>query len=169
MTPQPFFVELLSARHDRKSFDCGEPSLNDYLQRYARQNMSNDSARVYVAVRPDETRICGFFTLCTGHVDALVFPDRVRRGWPRDVPTVLLGRLAVDSQFQNEGLERRLVLAALDTTIQVAGDVGVAAIDVWALNPRARAFYEKLGFASLQDDAFHLYLATATARASLAS
>jgi len=167
VTPQPFWVELLATRHDRKRFDCGEPSLNDYLQRYARQNMNNDSARVYVAVQPDETRICDYFSLCAGHVDALSFPDRPRKGWPRDVPTALLGRLAVDGEFQRQGLGRRLVLAALDTTVQVADDIGVAAIDVWALNPRARAFYQKLGFLPLQDDPFHLYLATATARASL--
>ena len=168
MTPQPFFVELLGARHDRKTFECGDISLDDYLARYARQNMSNDSARAYVAVRPDETRICGYFTLCAGHVDALAFPDRIRRGWPRDVPTALLGRLAVASEFQNQGLGRRLVLAALDTVVEVAADVGVAAVDVWALNPRARVFYEKLGFAPLQDNESHLYLATATARQSLA-
>jgi hypothetical protein len=32
------FFEKLSREHNRKKFDCGEQSLNKYVQRYARQN-----------------------------------------------------------------------------------------------------------------------------------
>ena len=164
-----FVIEPLAPYHDRKSFDCGESSLNDYLRRYARQNVENDSARVYVATQHEIEQICGYFTLGASQVDALAFPDRVRKGWPRDVPTVLVGRLAVDLAFQGRGLGGDLMFGVLNIVVGVSERIGVAAIDVWALNPRARAFYEKLGFTSLQDDPFHLYLATATARASLAS
>ena len=163
-----FLIERLSAQHDRKSFDCGEESLNLYLQRYARQNVDNDSTRVYVATQNGEEHICGYFALCAGHVDALAFPDRVRRGWPRDVPVILVGRLAVDLDSQGQGLGSDLMFAVSNVVVGVAQQVGVAAIDVWALNSRARAFYERLGFLALQDDPFHLYLATATARQSLA-
>ena len=100
-----FNVELLNSLHDRSNFECSESSLDDYLKRYAHQNMKNDSARVYVAVQPDKgTRICAYFTLSAGNVDAFQFPDRVRKGWPRDVPTILVGRLAVDREFQGRGL-----------------------------------------------------------------
>lgn len=34
----PFNLELFdSSRHERSSFDCGEPALNDYLKKYAKQ------------------------------------------------------------------------------------------------------------------------------------
>ena len=162
-----FQIERLEGRHDRKNFDCGEDSLNAYLQRYARQNVENDSARVYVATQNEANRICGYFTLCAGQVDALAFPDRIRKGWPRDVPTVLVGRLAVDLEFQGRGLGGDLMFGVLNIVVGASERIGIAAIDVWALNSRARAFYEKLGFTLLQDDPFHLYLATATARKSL--
>ena len=29
--------EPILKKHHRKSFDCGDPSMNDFLQRYARQ------------------------------------------------------------------------------------------------------------------------------------
>lgn len=163
-----FNIERLDSRHDRANFECGESLLNDYLKRYARQNMKNDSARVYVAVQPDNTeRICAYFTLSAGNVDALQFPDRVRKGWPRDVPTVLVGRLAVDRDFQGRGLGGDLIYAIFTVAVCAAETIGIAAIDVHALNEGARLFYSKFGFAALQDDPFHLYLALATARESL--
>ena len=162
-----FNIELLDSFHDRANFECGEDSLNNYLKRYARQNMKNDSARVYVAVEPDNvTRICAYFTLSAGNVDALQFPDRFRKGWPRDVPTVLVGRLAVDQEFQGRRLGSDLIYAIFSVAVRAAETVGIAAIDVHALNEGAHRFYSKFGFASLQDDP-HLYLATATARESL--
>lgn len=63
MSDIPFFVDPLEARHNRKFFDCGEPSLDEYLKRFARQNMANGSSRTYVAVTPDVPRVCGYFTL----------------------------------------------------------------------------------------------------------
>lgn len=163
-----FSIELLDSFHNRKNFNCGENSLNEYLQRYARQNMKNDSARVFVAVEPDDsTRICAYFTLSAGNVDALTFPDRAAKGWPRDVPTVLVGRLAVDGEFQGRGLGSDLIYAIFTVATRAAESIGIAAIDVHALNEGARLFYSKFGFASLQDDPFHLYLALATARESL--
>ena len=37
--------EALTRHHDRASFDCGAPSLNEYLQRYARQNHESGGAK----------------------------------------------------------------------------------------------------------------------------
>lgn len=34
MTPADWHETPISAEHDRKRFDCGEPELNIYLQRY---------------------------------------------------------------------------------------------------------------------------------------
>jgi len=34
-------LEVLGQRHDRTSFDCGEPALNTYLKQFARQHAKN--------------------------------------------------------------------------------------------------------------------------------
>lgn len=169
MADVPFFIEALQKSHDKSQFHCGESSLDEYLRRYARQNMENDSTRVYVAVRPEDTRICGFFSLSAGEASVTDFPKRVARGWPRDVPTIHLGRIAVDREFQGQGLGDVLMGAAIEISLEVAAQVGVAAIELWALNENLLRFYSRFDFLPLQDDPFHLYLSTATARASLAS
>ncbi len=162
-----FFIEPLDARHNRKSFDCGEPSLNDYLQRFARQNARNNSSRTYVAVQPDETRICGYFTLSAGTVALADFPAEVRKGWPRLVPSVHLGRLAVDREFQSQRLGHALMSSVFEIATQAADLIGIAVVELWALNQNSRLFYDRFEFTSLLDDAFHLYVSVETGRASL--
>ncbi len=167
MADVPFFIAALEKSHDKSRFSCGESSLDDYLKRYARQNGENDSARVYVAVRPDDARVCGFFSLSAGEASVTDFSKRVARGWPRDVPTIHLGRIAVDLDFQGQGLGDVLMGAAIEISLEVAVQVGVAAIELWALNENLLRFYARFDFLPLQDDPFHLYLSSATARASL--
>ena len=38
---------LLTKDHDRNSFDCGVPVLNDYPKKYALQNQKNSAKRFY--------------------------------------------------------------------------------------------------------------------------
>lgn len=48
--------EPISRHHDRKGFDCGSAELNDYLERFARQNHESGGAKSFVAVPPSEPR-----------------------------------------------------------------------------------------------------------------
>jgi len=41
-------------QHDRKGFDCGSRDLNEYLERYARQNHESGGAKTFVAVSPGD-------------------------------------------------------------------------------------------------------------------
>lgn len=41
-------IEALSNRHNRKQFDCGNESLNRYLQQTARQHAQKGIARTFV-------------------------------------------------------------------------------------------------------------------------
>ena len=43
-------LEVLDAHHDRAAFDCGEASLNVFLQRQARQNASRNLGVTRVVV-----------------------------------------------------------------------------------------------------------------------
>lgn len=159
-----FFIEPLQSHHDRKNFDCGEKSLNDYLQRYARQNAENGSSRTYVAVRPDENQICGYFTLSAGTVAVTDFPEEIRRGWPRLVPSVHLGRIAVDTRFQRQRLGNSLMVAVFETATEASDLIGIAVVELWAINDTVRAFYERFEFAPLLDDPLHLYVPISTIR-----
>jgi len=42
-------LELLGPKHDRNSFDCGEPALNHYLQQLARQHAKKNISKVLIS------------------------------------------------------------------------------------------------------------------------
>ena len=136
---------LLTKDHDRSAFDCGAPSLTDYLKKYALQNQKKHAARTYVATRGN--RIVGYYSLAYGSVSLEEAPPSVRSGLPRHpIPVILLARLAVDSTEQGRGLGAALLKDALLRTIQAAEIAGLRAILVHAKDDSAKRFYEKFGF-----------------------
>ena len=156
-------IEPLATHHDRAGFDCGAASLNDYLKRYARQNAAKDLGVTYVAVAaPGAASVAGYYTLIGSSLARAAVPEPGLPNYP--VPAALLGRLAVDQAQQGRGLGRLLLLDALRRAQQMSEGIGLFAVEVVALDEAARAFYEKYGFLSLQDDAFHLYLSMKTIR-----
>lgn len=150
-------IEPLSSRHNRAAFDCGEESLNDYLRRFARQNDARHLGRTFVAVFEGQTRIEGYYTLSSGAVAFDTVPEKLPR-YP--VPVVHLGRLAVDRAAQGQGIGEFLLLDALKRAALLSDQLGIYAVEVYALHDRARAFYLRYGFTSLADDPLHLYLPT---------
>lgn len=158
-------IELLARRHDRRSFDCGMASLNEFLSLRARQNAEEDISRTYVAIRPASVRVCGFYTICSGSVERQSMPAEAAKRLPKyPVPAVRLARLAVDILHQGQGLGGDLVLDVLQRVQRLADEVGIRAVIVDALDERARRFYLRFGFQSLLDDDLHLFLPMATIR-----
>ena len=151
-----FTIAPLTERHDRAAFDCGEPSLNEYLQRFARQNAELFLGRTYVLTAPGEPRIEGYYTISSGSVDREALPEKRLSRYP--IPIVLVGRLAVDLSAQGQGAGEHLLLDALKRSAQLAQHPGIYAIVVDALNPPARRFYQKYGFAETSDNPMRLYL-----------
>ena len=78
--PRPFVIEKLAKAHELDHFDCGVDSLTVWLLRFARVNSRNDSARVYVARRPDDYRAVGYHALAAGEVARDAVPERIGRG-----------------------------------------------------------------------------------------
>jgi hypothetical protein len=63
-------VEPLQRDHDRSRFNCGEPALDEYLARFARQNHESGVTRTFVAVCDAEpSRILGYYSLTVGAMD----------------------------------------------------------------------------------------------------
>jgi GNAT superfamily N-acetyltransferase len=158
-------VEPLGAHHDLRTFDSGAEPLDAYLRRFAGQNARRGIGRTYVAVREDDPRVLGYFTLSAGSVATDVLPDDVARRLPRyPVPVVHLGRLAVDRAMQGQGLGAALLVEALRRAVRVAAEIAVFAVEVVAKDAAARRFYAHHGFAPMRDDPHHLYLPIETAR-----
>jgi GNAT superfamily N-acetyltransferase len=160
-----WFIERLGRAHDRKGFSCGNGPLDDFLRSLAGQYEKRNIGRTYVATRPGEARVLGYYTLSSGAVPIENLPEPSARKLPRHpVPTILLGRLAVDREVHGQGLGEALLVDALGRALDFSETLGVHAVEVVAIDERARAFYERYGFLTLIDDPLHLYLPIASIR-----
>lgn len=144
-------VEHLSPQHRLDEFDCGSPSLTDWLRRRALVAEQAGTSRVYVVRRTADDRVVGYYALGTG----AVIPESAT---PR-FPVVLLTRLGVDVSEQGRGLGRALVVDALRRVVAAADIVGVRGLLIHAEDSAARDFYLRLaGFEESPTDPLHLLL-----------
>ena len=152
--------EPIGRHHDRKSFDCGAPELNEYLARYARQNHESGGAKTFVAVSPERPPlVLGYYSISPGAIEFARVPANLTRKLGRyDVPVFRLGRLAVDRSVQGQGLGGDLLLAAGERAQAVAAVVGGVALAIDAKDGRAVAWYERFGAQPLLDDPLKLIL-----------
>lgn len=155
----PYKIEPLATTHDRQTFDCGEESLDIFLKRYARQNAKKGLGRTFVAVRENDPKIYGYYTIASNSFGYELVPENLPR-YP--VPVVHLGRLAVDKSAQGHRLGKALLAHALERSVELAEQLGIYAVEVYALNESAQTFYLNFGFTQLKDDKFHLYITIKT-------
>jgi predicted N-acetyltransferase YhbS len=139
--PQPIKPE-----HDLRDFDSGNLELDDWLRKRALKNEDSGASRTYVVTV--EQKVIAYYCLANGSVVNTSAPSRVRRNMPDPIPVMVIGRLAVDYNWQSQGIGRGLVRDAVLRTLQAATIAGIRAILVHALNEQAKQFYEKCGFIS---------------------
>lgn len=139
--PEP----LDPARHDRSSFDSGEPTLDEWLRRFAGQNRRRDTAATWVIATTDN-QVVAYASLAMTAIDRSTAPRSVAKHAPDPVPALLLGRLAVDRRHSGLGIGTALVAHVLATAVELNTKAACRAVVVTALNPRARGWWEHLGF-----------------------
>jgi len=161
--------QALTREHDRASFDCGVPQLNEYLRRYARQNHESGGAKTFVAVAPEAMAlVLGYYTISPGAIAFATAPGSITKKLGRyEVPVFRLGRLAVSLSMQGRGLGADLLLAAGERALAVAREVGGVALAIDAKDERAATWYERFGALRLLDDPLKLVLPLDTIRAAL--
>jgi GNAT superfamily N-acetyltransferase len=136
--------EPLAPHHELGAFESGIASLDEWLKRRARRNEAEGASRTFVV--SVGRRVAGFYCLAAGSVLHTAATGKVRRNMPDPVPILLLGRLAVDRQWQGKGLGVDLLADAVLRAVGAAKSVGVRALLVHAISDDARTFYEKHGF-----------------------
>ena len=161
--------EPIAKKHDRGSFDCGEPGLNEFLRRHARQSHDKGAAKTFLAISDaDRKTILGFYSVSPASIEYARVPEVVRKGLARrDVPAFRLGRLAVDRLVQGQGLGGQLLLAAGRRCFLAAAEVGGVALLIDAKSERAAKWYASFGAVPLVDAPMTLVLPLATIKAAL--
>jgi ribosomal protein S18 acetylase RimI-like enzyme len=158
----------LARHHDRNDFDCGEPALNTFLQRLARQQAERDFNRTYVACAQGDSRICGYYAISAAAIDFANWPTRL--SLPRyPVPVARIGRLAVDLRSQGTGVGAALLRHAMVLAESLARQIGLYAVVVDAKNEATVAFYARYGFKRFSDQGLCMFLTTDVIRRALAA
>jgi GNAT superfamily N-acetyltransferase len=154
-------VQPLSRRFDRVGFDCGVSVLNTFLQATALQHQEKGISRTFVLVEPESNspnRILGYFTLSACEATSSSLPEKLAKKFPRNIPAVLLGRLAVDKDLHGRGYGGALVFEVIRRVAAASIQIGIAGLFVDAKDKNAVAFYERFGFELLPTDEHRLFL-----------
>lgn len=158
-------------RHDVAAFECGNAALDAYIHATIFRDEEEHTAAGYVLIeRPDASRVVGYFTL-----SSYGFWRRQARRRDRDkhlgacdpVPATLVGRLAVVTNEQGQGLGSVLLYSALVQVLRIRENLGISVVLVHGIDDAAANFYEHNGFTRFRDEPRHLYYPLATFEASL--
>lgn len=154
-------VQRLDGRvHDRKGFDCSEPSLNRYLHELASQHHRAGVATTHVMVDDmSPSKILGYYSLAAAQMSLRDLTQADKRRLPRHpIPVARLARLAVALDEQGHGLGEALLQDVVKRCLGLRTELGIHALLVDALHERAAAFYRRYGFRATAADALTLYL-----------
>lgn len=135
---------LLDEAHNLDLFQSGNNTLDEWLRRRARSNQVSGASRTYVVA--EGSRVVGYYCLASGALDLADAPGSVRRNMPDPIPMAVLGRLAIDHDWQGKGLGAALLQDAVLRTAQAASIMGIRGLLVHAISDEAKAFYEHYGF-----------------------
>jgi len=147
-----YLIRPLDGSINVADFQCGYEHLDDYIRRYASQDLRRNVARVFVVTpENDPQQLSGFFTLSAVSVSCSNLPASLARKLLRyPVPVALIGRQAVDKKSQSKGLGSILLTDACQKISQASAVLAVAGIIVDAKDDSAISFYKHFGFISLQ-------------------
>jgi len=153
MSLPPWREEPVGRSHDRAAFDCGEPALNDFLRRFARQSHESNAAKTFCAVdERDPTRVMGFYTIAPSAVLHDAVPSHLtKRLAKHEVSGFKLARLATDMRFAGRGLGGQLLAAAALRCLRVAEQSGGVLLILDAKSERAAGWYMGYGALPLLD------------------
>lgn len=157
MTPFAGYIEALTPAHDRRAFSCGEPALDDYLGRFARQHAEARISRTYVATT--EGAVLAYYSLSMAAIRRDHLPARHQNRFPNyPLPVARLARLAVDRRQQGKGLGGLLLIDALFRCLRLSAEIGAIGVVVDAKHEAARRFYLHYEFESFPETPQTLWL-----------
>ena len=150
-------MKRVNAQHVFKPFDCGDQDLNDFLLNDSKLYLKNLLAVTYVL--ETESRTVAYFSVSNDKISVADTSKsiwrRLRRGFShslhrKDYPSVKVGRLAVDLDYQFSSIGTYLI-EFIKTMFISRNRTGCAFITVDALR-RALPFYLKNDFLYLEEE-----------------
>ncbi len=147
-------TEILSPKHRKKEFLCGKNILDKYLHQQANQDIKRKLSVCFVLTDSKTEIIKGYYTLSNNSISKDIIPSKLKKKLPGSyslIPVTLLGRLAIDENFQRKGTGKLLLIDALKRCYEISKSIGSFAVIVDPLDNDAESFYGKYGFTKLPD------------------
>lgn len=157
--------QRLTELHQLEQFQSGEESLDRWLKQRARKNERDGASRTYVVCTGD--RVVGYYCLANGAIASNIATGKTRRNMPDPIPVMVIGRLAIDQNWQGHGLGKALLRDGILRTLQAADIAGIRSILVHAISEEAQQFYEHCGFTASPVEPMTLMITVADAHKSL--
>jgi GNAT superfamily N-acetyltransferase len=136
----------ISEEHETDAFCSGNDALDEWLKFKALANEKKRASRCFVITKNNV--IIGYYAIVAGSVTHKEATGKIKRNMPDPIPVMILGRLAIDKNYQRFGLGTALLKDALLRTSQAADIIGIKAVLVHAIDQNAVHFYQERGFKS---------------------
>ena len=154
-------IELLDRNeHDRGNFDCGNESLNNYIRKQASQDLKRKVATIFVLIEQPDNQVFAYYTLSSYIVEIEVLDLNLAKKLPRYplLPATLLGRLAVDKNYQGKKFGELILIDALKKSLDATLQIASLAVVAEAIDENAVTFYKKYGFQQFKNNPMILYI-----------
>lgn len=149
-----YLTEPLDSKHNRDNFSCGKDLLDNYFWTQVKQDVKRKLSACFVLVDIETGNISGYYTLSGNSISNDLIPESFKKKLPKSyisLPTILLGRLAIDKDFQGKGVGKLLLIDSLKRCYDTSESIGAFAVIGDPLDKEAERFYEKYGFIKLPD------------------
>lgn len=156
--------QSISPDHFVEDFDCGEETLNTWLKKKALKNeIENNSRTTVICV---ENKVVAYYSICTGCVYHKDLSRKYKQNSPDPIPSLVLGRLAVDLEHQGNDLSLDMIQEVYLKAYKLSELVGIKVVVVNALNEKIVNYYKKFGFVPSKTDPLLLLKSLAEIKAS---
>lgn len=153
MTPSNAFEELDKSLHERKTFDCGQIELNEFIRFQASRHQQAGISKTLVlpsVEKENKAHICSFYTLSHTEIRRENLPPKLANKLPRyPIPVLLIAQLAVDQKIKSQGFGKITLISALKHCLEINRHLPSFAVVVDALNNEVLSFYKQYGFQEL--------------------
>ena len=158
-------VAALDQSHELTQFRSGNGELDEWLREQSR-HATGHGTRTYVVLDEAGT-VVGYFAIVPHLIARADAPTRLARGAPREIPAILLAKLALAEGLHGQGLGSAVLVLALGVVLDAARLAGGKVVVVDAIDESAAAFYEHHDFLRLPDRPDRLIMKLSTVARAL--
>jgi len=142
-------IEPFSDRAVVNRFSCGKRPLDAFLKNKAKKVVRRSEHRVFCAYLDQSPLVIGYYALQLGNESVSELPDVNKDNYLKNYtafPALNLSFVAVDSQYQRQGLGEYLLMDVFARAAAIAEHAGYYALTLTSLDDDSTAFYKSLNF-----------------------